>query len=196
MHRIREFQRFGFIEFIPATACVYFIPSCFFSSVRCTAHCHQQRVCANLANRASHISFNRLFRGSCTLRSRLQGQATNDCWMDLFECVIVIVIVFSGGRRAGSSHREKTTKHKKVAHWALRLCPSACATDEHSALSHTRGNSTRRTWLPWDEVKNDENTGQVRVSWMTRFKTWANESSRLFTPPEDREPLCTCGSRV
>ena len=52
---------------IPATACVYLIPSCFFSCVRCTAHCHQQCVCANLANRARHTSFNRLsFRGVMT----------------------------------------------------------------------------------------------------------------------------------
>ena len=29
LHRIRGFQRFEFREFIPATACVYFIPSCF-----------------------------------------------------------------------------------------------------------------------------------------------------------------------
>ena len=44
--------------------CVYFIPSCFFLYViRCTAHCHQQCVCAKLANRASHTSFNRLFSG-------------------------------------------------------------------------------------------------------------------------------------
>ena len=54
LHRVRGFQRFEFREFILTTACVYFIPSCFFSCVRCTAHCHQQYVCANLANRARH----------------------------------------------------------------------------------------------------------------------------------------------
>ena len=42
-------------------------------------------VLHDLANSASHTSFNRLLR--------LQGQATNGCWMDFFECVIVIVIV-------------------------------------------------------------------------------------------------------
>ena len=29
LHRIRGFQRFEFRELIPATACVYVIPSCF-----------------------------------------------------------------------------------------------------------------------------------------------------------------------
>ena len=47
-----------------------FHPSCFFSCVRCTAHCHQQCVCANLTNRVSHISFNRLFFAGSP-RSRL-----------------------------------------------------------------------------------------------------------------------------
>ena len=57
---IRGFQRSEFREFITAAACVNFIPSSF-SYVRCTAHCHQQCVSANLANRPSHISCNRLF---------------------------------------------------------------------------------------------------------------------------------------
>ena len=65
LFRIRGFQRFEFRELIPATACVNFIPSCF-SYVRCTAHCYQQCVRANLANRASHISCNIFFRGVMT----------------------------------------------------------------------------------------------------------------------------------
>ena len=43
---------------------VFILSLCFFSYVRCTAHCHQQCVRAKHANRASHISFNRLLFAS------------------------------------------------------------------------------------------------------------------------------------
>ena len=59
LHRIRGFQRLEFREFVPAPACVYFLRVSLV--IRCTAHCHLQCVSANLANRASHTSFNRLF---------------------------------------------------------------------------------------------------------------------------------------
>ena len=52
-------------EFVSATACVSFV-LCFLP-IRCTAHCHQQRVRAKLANRASHLSCNSFFfRGVMT----------------------------------------------------------------------------------------------------------------------------------
>ena len=57
--------RLEFSEFVSATACVSFV-LCFLH-VRCTAHRHQQCVRAKLANRASHFSCNRFFRGVMTL---------------------------------------------------------------------------------------------------------------------------------
>ena len=51
--------RLEFRDFVPATACFSFF-LCFLH-VRCTAHCRQQCVHANLANIPSHISCNSFF---------------------------------------------------------------------------------------------------------------------------------------
>ena len=65
LHRIRGFQRLEFRDFFPATACVF--SHVLLLVIRCTAHCHQQCVSANLANSASHTCSNRLsFRGVMT----------------------------------------------------------------------------------------------------------------------------------
>ena len=57
-----------FFEGCNELRCLFFT-RVFHFVIRCTAHCNVQCVSANLANRASHISFNRLFFAA--LRSRL-----------------------------------------------------------------------------------------------------------------------------
>ena len=51
---LRFLTIFEFSEFIPATACVYFILSCSVFDV--TTHCHQQCASSYFANSASPIS--------------------------------------------------------------------------------------------------------------------------------------------
>ena len=71
---------FELSEFIPDTLLLAFV-------FDVTTHSHQQCASTHLANSASPISFNRHdpFTHVC-------NQATDRCWMDFSECVIVIVI--------------------------------------------------------------------------------------------------------
>ena len=62
----------------------------------CSMYCtlSSNSVYVQLANRASHLSCNRLFfRGVMTPYTHAcKAQASNDCWTDLFECFIIIII--------------------------------------------------------------------------------------------------------
>ena len=59
----------------------------FLQVTRCTTHCHFNRVEVEvLPTEQAAPVLTDIFRGVMTLHSRLQGQASNDCWTDFLEC--------------------------------------------------------------------------------------------------------------
>ena len=76
LNRIRGFCDFNPVNLYQQQPVFSFV-LCFLH-VRCTAHCHQQRVRAKLANRANHLSCNRFFCGGVSPSSLAQVQEMSE----------------------------------------------------------------------------------------------------------------------